>query len=128
MGQGVALDHQPGAAAAGVLPIFAVAALGIVADEDIVVPGIHVRGIAARGAPLGGIAEDGELLRQPLAAIGTVDQHPRILSAGWAARRRRARRWWRRGGSGRADRRRRACGSGRWRSDGRSTSPMPGWP
>src|SRR5579871_5609948 len=103
-------------AAGRVVPELAVDAHGVVAQVDVVHPGLKSRviaggGNAAVGALHGGVAVIGELLVAALAAIGTFDSHCRdAFSAGWAGRprpfRRSACRW-------RSDR-----GDRPWRRDG----------
>src|SRR4051812_12746480 len=75
MRNGIPLGHEPGAAAARVMPIFVHGAFGIIAQEDIVEPLIHHCRIS-RSRPLDrGISKSGEFLGRPDAAMRTFDQH-----------------------------------------------------
>src|SRR5271169_3481059 len=79
IGRRVALKNEPLPAAEHVLPIFPMCAFRIVEQEDIVVPGLHIRATVG-GAPLAGVAAVTELGIVALATIGTGDfQH--VLTA-----------------------------------------------
>ena len=76
IGRGIALQHQPLPAAQHMLPIFAMRTLGIVEQEDMVVPGLQIAG-AIGGPRLAGVAAIAEFGVVALAAAGASDPEHR---------------------------------------------------
>src|SRR5689334_23962324 len=78
----VARDHQPRSAAAGVMHVFVKAPLGIAAQVDVIEPQLIARGVARLRPPRRGIAQECELVDWSCSAMGTSDQHGRIVLNG----------------------------------------------
>ena len=87
---GLPIDHEPGLAPRSVIPELRVAPRRVVAQVDVVGPGLGGR--SPIGAPQGGVAVVDELLGAAFAAERAGDPHGAFLSAGWVEGRRPSRR------------------------------------
>ena len=69
----IALNHQPGTASAGMMPIFTVTSFGVVTNVDIIMEGVLIELFVWTFYRR--IAKNSEFLDGPETAMGTINSH-----------------------------------------------------